>query len=77
MGKENPIRMAYHPTAKLFGVGCLTVDRATSKGAAAAASSFKLIDAVDFRGQLRDPTFSTPPNMMTYQLLISYARVSP
>ncbi|EJC97967.1 uncharacterized protein FOMMEDRAFT_162310 [Fomitiporia mediterranea MF3/22] len=49
MGKENPTKLAYHSAAKLLGVGCLKLDRSTFKGAPVAASSFKLVDTVDFR----------------------------
>lgn len=48
MGVENPSRLTYNPTARLFGVGCLKQDGAVMRGSAAAVSSFKLVDDVDF-----------------------------
>ena len=52
MGSEIPSRIAYSPSAKLFGVGCLKEDAGVLKGITPAVSSFKLIDDVDFKSEL-------------------------
>ncbi|KAI5118862.1 hypothetical protein M0805_005306 [Coniferiporia weirii] len=48
LGMDNPVKLAYHPNAKLFGVGCIRQERTEMVDYGIARSTFKLFDASDF-----------------------------